>query len=455
MILCMDFNGKQVLMAGIARERKRLRVLTSLEVPVSDLPLFWGEQLKGLPERVDEIRVSASPESTFHKIFVVPDLKKAMLSSAVEAEVLKAFGNEYQFKERDLGQVAGPGNKVNRKMMAGGIKRSALEELYGAFANSRTKPSLYTTYPAAVQALLEKLEVLSDKPLAFIQVDQLVCRIVVFKGAEIRLTRELPVAAASEDAEKSALAKDIYRTLLFYNDSYPEERAERLMFAGVSATPEIAQGLRQKTGADIVPFNQTGAFELSQEAAQIHPGCLGLALLDVDRVDFGFVPFSVQERKKIKGTLVMCSSATVGVLFVFLLAMSRFSFDLRDLNAFHGGIRGEIKMKEDRLREMPLEFVSQSIEASQPPWSEILLELAAVIPPGVALKTLTLKDAKKVWRGEVSGLADGTDEINSLLKVEETQNNFLKSPLFDGVKLTERELQGEQVGFKIIYQLNM
>jgi hypothetical protein len=52
-------------------------------------------------------------------------------------------------------------------------------------------------------------------------------------------------------------------------------------------------------------------------------------------------------------------------------------------------------------------------------------------------------------------LADGTDEINSLLKVEETQNNFFKSPLFDGVKLTERELQGEQVGFKIIYQLNM
>ncbi len=455
MMLCMDFNGKQVLIAGIAKERKKFKVISSLELPVSDLPLFFGEQIKNMFGRVDEIRVSASLEGTFHKIFIVPDLKKTMMSSAVGTEVIKALGNEYQFKEKDLGQIPGPGNKVNRKMMTGGIKRSALEELYGTFANSRTKPSLYTTYPAAVQALLEKLEVLSDKPLAFIQVDPPACRIIVFKGAEIRLTRELTMTAASEEAENSALAKDIYRTLLFYNDSYPEERAERLMFAGSSATPEIEQNLRQKTGADIVKFDPEGTFEFSEQAARVHPACLGLALLDIDRLDFGFVPFSVQEKRKVQRMLILCSSATFAVLFLFLVAISRFTFDLGDLKAFQGGVKGEIKMKEDRLREMPLEFVSQSIEASQPPWSEILLELAAVIPPGVALETFTLKDAKKVWRGEVGGVADGTDEINSLLKVEETQNNFLKSPLFDGVKLTERELRGEQVQFKIIYQLNI
>jgi len=112
-------------------------------------------------------------------------------------------------------------------------------------------------------------------------------------------------------------------------------------------------------------------------------------------------------------------------------------------------------MKEDRLKEMPLEFVSQSIETSQPPWSEILLELAAVVPPGVALETFTLKKVKRAWRGEVTGVADGTDEINSLLLVEEVQNNFVQSPLFGGVKLTERELQGKQVAFKIIYQLDI
>jgi Tfp pilus assembly protein PilN len=104
---------------------------------------------------------------------------------------------------------------------------------------------------------------------------------------------------------------------------------------------------------------------------------------------------------------------------------------------------------------MPLEFISQSIETTQPPWSEVLLELAAVVPSGVALKTLTLKNIKRIWRGEVTGIADGSDEINSLLQVEELQNNFSKSPLFTSVKLIERELQGKQVAFKIIYQLDV
>lgn len=455
MMLCMDQAGDRFLMAGVVKDKKNLRVCASLAVPVSDLPRFFGGEIKNLPEKVDEIRVSGLLENTFHRIFLVPDLKKKMLSAAVETEVLKAFGMDYQFKNKDLGQVPGPGTKVNRKMMATGIKRAGLEDLYGMFANSRTKPSLYTTYPAAVLGLLDRLKVISDAPLAFIHVEKPVCRIVVFKGKEIRLTRELPVTDAPKDAENSGLSKDIYRTLLFYNDSYPEERAERLMFAGSCAVPAMVEGLKQKTGAEIVPFDPAAVFEMDQPDLGVHPGCLGLALLDVDRLDFGFLPFSVKEKRKIKKTLVLCSSVAAGVLLVLLLILSRLSFDLKDLDAFHGGVKGEIRMKEDRLKEMPMEFISQSIETSQPPWSEILMELAAVVPPGVALSTFTLKDVKRAWRGEVSGVAMGSDEINSLLKVEETEDNFNRSPLFNGVKLTERELQGERVEFRIIYQLNI
>lgn len=455
MILCMDFSGQNVKIMGLVKEKKELKLTSSLELPVSDLPEFFREHPQGASKHIEEIRVSAALEDTFHKILVVPDLKKKMLHSAVEAEVIKAVGNEYQFKEKDLGEVLGPGNKVDRKMMTAGLKRDALEQLSQSFAFSRVKPQSYTTYPVALQALLEKLGVLSEKPLAFIEVSRPACRIVVFKEEEIRLTRELPVTGEPKDLDKSALAKDIYRTLLFYNDAYPKERVDRLLFAGSFTTPEIKYSLKEKTGAELVRFDPESAFQTGQEVTQVHPGCLGLALLDVDRLNFGFVPFSVQEKRKIKNMLALCSSASIGVILIFVLVMSRFSLDLSNLDAFHGGIKGEIRMREDRLREMPLEFVSQFIEASQPPWSEILLELAAVVPPGVALKTFSLKNAKRVWRGEVSGMAHGSDEINSLLKVEETQNNFVKSPLFDGVRLTERDLQGQQVEFKIIYQLNI
>ncbi|MCK4224383.1 MAG: PilN domain-containing protein [candidate division Zixibacteria bacterium] len=455
MLLCVDFAGKKIKIIGVEREEKKFKVVTALEFDGSDLALSFGEYLKSTSVDVDEIRVSGALENTFHKIFILPDLKKKMLKSALETEVIKTFGNDYQFRYQDLGEVPGPGNKVNRKVMAVGIKRNNLEELSQMFADSRTKPNIYTTYPAALQALLEKMGILSEEPLAFMELDHPTGRIIVFKGKEIRLTRELPLAEGEKDPESSALTKDIYRTLLFYNDTYPEERVSRLMFTGNSTTSETMQNLSQKTGAEIIPFDPETVFQGMKEIPHIHPGCLGLALLNPDRCSFGFMPFSVQEKRKIKKTLTLSTCAFFGVLLILALGISRFSLDLRNLSAFHGGIKGEIKMKEDRLKEMPLEFVSQSIETSQPPWSEILLELAAVVPPGVALETFTLKKVKRAWRGEVTGVADGTDEINSLLLVEEVQNNFVQSPLFGGVKLTERELQGKQVAFKIIYQLDI
>jgi hypothetical protein len=454
MKLCIDFTSRSVKVAVVGKERKKLKVVSSLEFALTDLAKFFGEHLPGMCRNVDEIRVSCTLENTFHSLFVVPDLKKNMLDSAVETEVIKASGSDYQFRYEALGEAPGPGNKVNRKVMAVGAKRESLEEVSQMFGSSRIKPDLYTTYPVSLQALLRKLEVLSDEPLAFIDLDRSACRIVAFKGEEIRLSRELPVPEGELDSGDSGLGKDIYRTLLFYNDTYPEERLAKLIFAGGLGTSEVGKNLSAKTGAEIVPFDPQASFDGPDEL-QVHPGCLGLAFLDEGRCNFTFVPSSIQEKRKVKKLLVLSSTACLGVALIFVMGISRFSMDLRGLNAFHGGIKGEIKMKEDRLKEMPLEFVSQSIESTQPPWSEVLLELAAVVPPGVALETLTLRNIKKIWRGEITGVADGSDEINSLLQVEELQNNFGKSPLFISVKLIERELQGKQVAFKMIYQLDI
>jgi Tfp pilus assembly PilM family ATPase len=462
MILCMDFAGKKVNVTrledtrGQAKSNKgveaaELRVVESLELDPSDV----GEYLRGKCENAREVRVSGPLEKTFHKVFILPDLKQKMLKSAVRAEVAKAFGNDYQFSYQDLGEVTGPGNQVNRKTMIAGIKRDGLEELSQTFAGSRIRPRMYTTYPTAVRELLKKLGILSEEPIAFMELSHPTTRIIIFKGDEIRLTREVSVLEEAKDPGHSGLERDVYRTVLFYNETYPDERVNKLVFAGNSSTLEMQQNLSQKTGAELVPFKPEGVFETEGEMLHLHPGCLGLALLDSGPGSFEFVPLSVQEKGKLKRILVLSSSVCLAVVLVFAVIISRFSFDLSNLNAFHGGIKGEIKMKEDRLKEMPLEFVAQTIETSQPPWSDILLELAAVVPEGVALKTLTLRNAKRTWRGEVTAMASGSDEISSLLQVEETQNNFAKSPLFSGIKLTKRELQGKRVSFQLIYQLDI
>lgn len=393
-------------------------------------------------------------ENTFHKIIVMPDVKGKTLRDALETEVIKSTGPGYQFREQDLGEVPGPGNKVNRKMVTAGMKIDALEQLSRMFAASRTKANLYTTYPMALQVLLDKLGILADGPLGFVDFDQPTSRIVIFKGKEVRVTREVDVAEPDKDPDRSTLAMDIYRTLLFYNETYPEERVNKLVLAGSSGNPQTVDKLKEKTAAEIIPLAPEELFPGIEETSHPHPGCLGLALVNPDDFDFGFVPFSVVEKRKTRRTLGLSSSVSLGVLLICALAISRYSFDLRDLNVYHGGIKGKIKMKEDRLRDLTLEFVSQSIETSQPPWSEILMELAAVVPQGVALKTLTLKKVRNVWQGNVTGIAHGSDEINSLLMVEELQSNFVQSPLFTNAKLAKRELQAKSVAFEITYQLN-
>lgn len=456
MLLCVDFASKKVKITGVKREKKVFKVVESLEFSTSDLGTSLCEYLKSASKDIDEIRVSGALENTFQKIFIIPDLKKKKtFRQALETEVIKAFSRDYQFKYQDLGEVAGPGNKVDRRIMTAGIKRDRLEELSRMFDDSPVKPNIFTTYPVALQALVQELGLLSEEPLGFLDLDHPTARIVIFKSGEVRLAREVNVLEEEKDPDRSALAKDIYRTLLFYTETYPNEMVTRLVFSGNSTISKTIDILTQKTGAQIIPFSSETIFQGTKEMSYLHPGCLGLALLEPNRFPFRFVPLSVQAKRKIKKTLTLSSAATLGILLIFVLVISRLSLNLKNLTVYDGGIKGEIKMKEDRLKELGLEFVSHSIETSQPPWSEVLLELAAVVPSGVIFKSFTLKKVKRIWRGEITGFAEGSDEISSLLLVEKVQNNFFQSPLFKGVKLSGRELQGKRVEFTINYQLNM
>jgi hypothetical protein len=449
MLLCIDLTGEKAKITCVENKKGEIRIAEAQELNVSDL----GEYLRSKSGRIKEIRVSAPVDKTIHKTFTLPNLKGRMLNEAVKNEVIKAFGNGYQFEQQDLGEIAVFGSKANRNTMVVGIERKTLEEISEIFANSSVKPSIFTTYPAALQMLLKETGLLSEESLGFVEMSHPRSRIVIFKGKEIRLTRELPLAEGEKDPESSALAKDIYRTLLFYTESFPNEKVTKLVVTGNSGTSETLENLKQKTGAEICPFSSQPLFQGIEDTSAIYPGCLGLALTDPAHFSFKFMPFSVQEKKKIKKVVTRFSFIFLGILVIFGLIVFRFTLDLRQLNIYQGGIKGEIKMKEDRMKELSLELVSHSIENSQPNWSEILLELAAVVPPGVSLKSMTIRKAKNGWAGEVCGTAEGSDEIASLVLVEELQSNFLKSPLFTGTKVAEKKLEGDKITFKISYQL--
>jgi len=450
MLLCIDFTGEIAKITGVDNKKGELRIVEAQELNVS----YLGEYLRSKTGKIKEIRVSAPVDKTFHKTFILPNLKGKTLTEAVKNEVMKAYGGNYQFEQLDLGETVASGSKTNIITTTAGIEIKALQEMSQVFAGSSLKPGLFTTYPLALQALLEIMGLLSeDEAVGFVEISHPRSRIVIFKGKEIRVTRELPLAEGENEPENSALAKDIYRTILFYTESFPDEKVSKIVIAGNSITSEISENLKQKTGLEIFPFNAQSFFQGTEDNSGVYPGCLGLALINPDRFRFKFVPLSVQEKRKTRKRLSLFSLISVIILLVFTSVIFRLSLDAKYLNGYEGGIKGEIKMKEDTMKGMALELVSHSIENSQPRWSEILLELAAVVPPGIALKSMTIRKIKNGWSGDICGSADGQDEITSLVFVEELQNNFLKSPLFTGTKVVEKKLEGEKINFKITYQL--
>jgi hypothetical protein len=448
MILCIDFTGEKAKITCVENKGGEIRITEAQELNASDL----GEYLRSNSRRVKEIRVSAPVDKTFHRTFTLPNLKGKTLSEAVKNEVVKAFGNNYQFEQQDLGEVVVPGSKASRIITTAGIERKTLEELSQIFAGFSIKPSIFTTYPLALQTLLEKMGLLSDEALGVVEISHPRSRIVFFKGKETRLIRELPLAEGEKDPESSALAKDIYRTLLFYTETFPNEKVAKIVIVGNSITSEISENLTQKAGVEILSFSAQPLFQ-GIEDTSIYPGCLGLALINSSRFSFKFIPFSVQEKGRIKKRVTLFSFIFLGILLFFVLFIFRLSWNLRDLNIHQVGTKGEIRMKEDRMKDLALEFVSHTVDASQPAWSEILMELAAVVPSGVSFKSMTIRKAKNGWSGEVTGVAEGEDELASLVLVEELQNNFSKSPLFTGIKMVEKKLEGEKITFKITYQL--
>ncbi len=449
MLLCIDLAGEKAKIAMVEDGRGEIQVNEALEINISDL----GKFLRSKSESINEIRVSVPVDRTFHKTFIVPNITGNILDKSIKNEVIKAFGRDFQFEHKDLGEIVAPHTRVNKKIMTAGVERGALEELALVFAHFSIRPKIYTTYPIAIQMLLEKVGLLPEESLAFVEISHPKSRMVIFKGKEIRMTRELSLSEGDKDQVDSFFAKDLQRTLRFYTESFPGERVTKLVVLDHFITTDTLENLKQKTGADIIPFSSQPFFREIEDGSRIYPGCLGLALLNPTDCHFKFMPCSVQEKKKMKKTVSLFSSIFLGLVIILGLVIFRYSLDLRQLSIYRGGIKGEIRLKEDRLRELSSELVSHSLEISQPHWSETLLELGAIMPAGVSLKSMTIKKAKNGWTGEVDGWVEGVDQFTSLFLVEQLQINFLKSPLFSGAKIVDKQLEGENVAFKITYQL--
>jgi len=443
LILAVEWDGELARLILAEPYRDTIKVIKLLKLTREELAKYLSEEKRKL-----DIRVCGSIEGSVHKTILMPPLKGNLLKSSIQQETKKFFEEESEYLYEELGQVEVETAGTQARVMVVGLGKKHLEELVSLFHTSRTKPSIFTTYPLAVRTLLEKIgELKGDENIAFVDVSGDRSRILIFKGKEIRITRGLPLKIEEGVGETDRLIRDIHQTILFYTENFPQDKIEKIVVGGSFKPSDFLEALKKKVELKVVPVWAEEIFQGSNEELLTYPGCLGLALLTPKKFQFSLVPTSIKETRKNRKIATILVSVFIGITLFILGANLKYSLDWINLLDDEKAVQGEIKKRENELKELSVELVSNSVEA-QPGWTDFLLELARIVPDDITLNSLTVKRAGKKWQAEINGVIQREDKIESFFRAEELRILFNQSTLWANPNL-ERKLEGENLKFKV------
>ena len=443
MILAVEWDGEYARLILAEPYRDTIKVVKLLKLTREELAKYLSEEKRKL-----DIRVCGSIEGSMHKTVFIPPLKGNLLKSSIQQETKKFFEEESEYLYEELGQVEGGDAGTQAKVMVVALGKKHLEELVSLFSNYKTKPSIFTTYPLAVRTLLEKIgELKGDENVAFVDVSGDRSRILIFKGKEIRITRGLPLKMEEGVGETDRLIKDIHQTILFYTENFPQDKIEKIVVGGSFKPSDFLEALKKKVELKVAPVWAEEIFQGSNEELLTYPGCLGLTLLTPKKFQFSLVPTSIKEKRKNKKMATLLVSVFIGVVLFILSANLKYSLDWLRLLDDEKAVQGEIKKRENELKDLSVELIYNSVEA-QPAWTDFLLELARLVPDDITLNSLTVKRAGKKWQAEINGIIQGEDKVESYFRAEELRILFNQSTLWASPNL-ERKLEGDNLKFKV------
>jgi len=443
LILAVDWDGEIARLILAEPQRDTIKVSKLLKLNRKELTDYLSKETRKL-----DVRICGGIEGSVHKTILLPPLKKKLFYEAVEKETKKFLEEASEYTYEELGQAEDTTAGIQTKMMVACLGRKHLEELASIFSNYKARSIFFTTYPIAVRVLLEQTEELKEnETVAFVDVSGERSRILIFKGKEIRITRGLPLGSEEGKGVTERLIKDIHQTILFYTENYPRDKITKVVLGGSFKPSDFIEALKKQVDLDIIPLWTEEVFQGSNEELLTYPGCLGLALLNPKKFHFSLVPLSIKEREKNKKMVTWLASVFILVVLFILGANLKYSLDWLSLLDKERAVQGEIKKRETELKGLAKELISDSVE-KQPAWTEFLLELASVIPEDITLNSLTVKRAGKKWKGELTGIIQGYDNVERFYRAEELRILLNQCSTWTN-PILERKLEGDNLKFKI------
>ncbi len=433
--LMIESSEKKVIY-GLFEPHKKPKLIKHGHVQLNELP-FLLKEFKG----IKEVKVAIITERMAHKRLLLPPAKDKIIKELVRRELHKHLKGVALFKYQEIGETRVEG--VRKKIyQAVGADSAFIQEIYLFLEKNGAKPTVLTTYPVAVRELLHR-KYGREKCIAFVEINES-RYITVIKGDEIRIVRVLTRKPADVlEEETDAIKKALLQTVFYHKQEFQGENIEKIVLAGRDVE-KMKEAIETELHIDVEVFKEDPNLRLQS--------LIGLFYLHRKSCPFNLFPPQAIEKEKVKKTVAAGSVIIFILVACFAFRHAQLNAHLRHLNYFKKELENSVTKKEMSLKKLSKEFIAFQIEKGQPPWSEVLFELAALIPRRVVLTSFQVERNGEIFEGKAEGKVLCQSEIDGLELLGELKRRFALSPYFEDVQCQET-LDEEGMHFELQFKV--
>ena len=403
------------------------------------------EILLGQREKIT-VRVAGHFQSGIHRVLEVPSAKRKLLDTIVSREMERLLGKRTCSSWVEIEE--GTPVEAGKKVMAVGVEEEAAEKIFMLFRGTKHPVNLLLTYPAAIHSLLSAKGFLGETPCAFIDILEEKTYITVYKGVEIRVERHLGFGTSAFENDASKLVQSIFQTVLFHKHQHRGEDVGRIVVHSPLACERICASIKAELGkeAEALDFSQ---YVPESSSSGPTPAMVGL-LLATAKHPLSLVPRIVRSERAFRRNIVMAGSICLLLAASLGMSYTRLHNKIQDLENAAASLRGEAKLRENRIGKSVDGLILHAVKNGQPDWARVLSELAYAVPEGIRLSSMKVGNNEGTWEAKAWGEVDINDERVALVKIMSMLNNIEKSPLF-GTPTVERKIERGRIGFQLSF----
>jgi hypothetical protein len=444
-VVSIELFSKEAIFVDAEHSNGKFKIRSITRTNHDELPNLLG----GVRERAT-VRFAGHFQNSVHQILSLPSAKRKVMNTMVNLETEKALGKPtstawIEIKEDDS-------LNVEKKVMGIGVDKQIVGDIFKRYKEFWGAPHTLLTYPIAVHALLSSQDLLEDQPCAFVDVFEEETHILVYKGQEVRLVRDLPFGTSSFPDGISKLVQSIFQTVLFHKQTFSGQDVERIVVEAKGHNAEICEAIEKELGKEAINLDLT-QFILNAEETEIPTtACMGLMLLHSDNHPLRLVPAAVKTQNTLQRNLLVVGSVSLVLAGIFGASQIRFQNRIRALSEDNTSLRTRISHSEDRIGNAKQGLILHKVRNGQPEWTTVFRELAFVIPEEIRLHSMKVTALGNAWKGEASGEVQLEDKSAALLRMSELVQRLKLSPIFSTYSI-ERSLVDEKIRFVLKFNL--